>query len=93
MSDEIDIKYKLPYAGEHNKGVSFCPACKYEPENLFDHIIGFHSSNVGELFVAECPKCFNKWSAHRGYGSSDYYVYFLESIEQGTNIHFTKETP
>jgi hypothetical protein len=79
----------LSFSGEYTKWTGRCPNCEFEPrrpDSLFNHIMGFYEHYIGLVFVAECPKCFHKWSAHAG--DFDYYDYFLYSIEEGTNLHF-----
>jgi len=81
---KINPKYKLTYSGKYTKAIFICPECREIVTPLFDHIKGFYESNIGLLFVAECPKCFQLFSAH----SVGYYKYFIESIKDGTNVHY-----
>lgn len=92
MSERIDNKYKIPVYGTYHKGVNYCPDCDYRPDRhldpFFDNACGFCDTEIGLLIVLECPKCFEKWSCH---ACSDFIMYFLLSVDGGTNKHFKND--
>ena len=90
---KVDIKYKLPFKGKYTRLISVCPHCGYDSyhHDLFSHFIGFYESAGGLLFVAECPYCFEKWSAHAGTDDASFYYYFLRCIKKGESLHFDKK--
>jgi DNA-directed RNA polymerase subunit RPC12/RpoP len=87
---KIDLKYVKPYTAKYNAGVYTCPECGEELlHNLYDNIYGFADTNIGNLAMVECPKCFYKWSFHSRINSpNNTYDYFLLSIEENENVHF-----
>lgn len=93
----IDPKYRIPLQGKYNSGIYTCNHCGCEIlfgdkdyGSLYDHIIGFNDSPIGMVAIYECPECFEKFYCHNGYGKLTSYMYFLESIEYGTQRHYTK---
>ncbi|MFW5847477.1 MAG: hypothetical protein ACOCVF_00970 [bacterium] len=91
---KINSKYKIPLTGSYNRGVYICNNCnlKLLGDNPFggvaDHIIGFADSKIGLVCIIECPKCFEKWFFHVGFGGLNYYDFFLDSIEMGYQKHY-----
>ena len=92
---EIDLKYKIPLVGKYNKMVYICPECDEEISNdrkhksLFDYIMGFADSHIGNVALVECPECFTKWFYHsRNNEDFSHYEFFLEAVKNGTQKHF-----
>jgi len=88
----IDNKYKIPYHGTYHKGINDCPHCGFhllndlKDDDVFsNYCCGFSNTEIGLLMVIECPKCFKKWSFHV---DQNFYDYFLESVDGGSNVHF-----
>ncbi len=92
---KIAIEHRKPYSAKYNPLVSKCPECwtelmhKESYGTVFKHIYGFADTNIGNLAMVECPKCFHKWSFHsRLREDRNTYHYFLDYIKD--NKHFNQ---
>ena len=89
--EPIKTKYRIPLQGEYNEGIYDCPECGYQSENVVEDAIGFADSNIGNVLIWECPKCFLKWYFHSHWeemGKNFYYGMFLNAIDEGKQKHY-----
>lgn len=88
---KIELKYKKPLVGKHNRAISRCLNCDHgflsneQYGTIFDNINGFNESKIGLVAMWECPVCFSKWFYHALY----HYDYFLDAIKDGTHRFFS----
>lgn len=82
---KVDLKYRIPLTGEHARIQGMCNDCRtfVGVEFIERHIIGFNDF----FCVLECPSCFTKQCFHHG---DIFYEMFLDSIEDGTQLHWDK---
>lgn len=84
---EIETKYKTHLTGVYNKAVDICPYCGNRMYGrLFENCKGFADSDYGQMMVVECDKCFESFYFH----ACEAYDYVIDTIKDGTNVHFTK---
>ena len=92
---KIDLKFMVPIVGKYNRSIYLCHNCNssliFDDKlgSTFDNMIGFANSPIGLVAIVECPVCFEKWFYHVSYGEIDTYDYFLDSIESGSNKHYS----
>ena len=93
--------YKINLVGKYNPHVYVCDNCDYDLLDdqdddvlykLTSHIKGVSESNIGVVFIVECPNCFEPWYFHAREKSKygGYADMFLESIECGENLHIKR---
>jgi hypothetical protein len=58
--------------------------------NVYKHITGFADSNIGNVAMVECPKCFYNWFFHSRINEMNggSYFYFYQYMKNGECLHF-----
>ena len=89
---EIDPRFIVDTDCEYWRGIDFCSECDWhstiinpdDKDYLWKFVCGIVQTDIGPMFVVECPECFHKWRFH----VKGMYKIFEDVVKRGANNFF-----